>query len=199
MEKSVIHNIVMDWRSSPGALFSIDEIGVFYNRRALMSGTMNKVMLIGNLARDPESRALSDGGSVVNMTVVTSRSWVDKATNERVNKPQFHRVTIWNDRLCDVAMRFLRKGRKVYISGEMEYGKYVNQSGQDVPTANVVINRFVGELQILDRENANNDHEAPAHGDPGRENDGHDGAYQGAHNEVSAGRGQPDLDDDIPF
>jgi len=115
-----------------------------------MAGSVNKVILVGNLGKDPEIRTTQDGTKIVNLTLATSESWNDRASGERKERTEWHRVVIFNDRLADVAERFLRKGRKVYIEGALQTRKWTDQSGQERYTTEVVISRFRGELTILD-------------------------------------------------
>ena len=172
-----------------------------------MAGSVNKVILVGNLGKDPEVRTLQSGTKVVNFSVATSENWTDKASGERREKTEWHRVVIFNDRLADVAERFLRKGRKVYLEGSLETRKYTDQSGQEKYTTEVVLKSFRGELVLLDS----------ARGEEGGESGGGGGGYRertpaAARPAASAGvggrgGGTPswdapkggDLDDEIPF
>jgi len=112
--------------------------------------SVNKATIVGNLAKDPESRAVGET-RVVNMTVVTNDIWTDRDTGERKERPEFHRVVIWNDRIGEVATKYLRKGSQVYIEGALQTRKYTDQSGQEKYTTEIVLQRFRGELQLLDR------------------------------------------------
>jgi single-strand DNA-binding protein len=115
-----------------------------------MVGSVNKVILVGNLGKDPEIRTLQSGTKVANLSVATSESWNDRQTGERKERTEWHRVVIFNDRLADIAERFLRKGRKVYLEGSLETRKYTDQSGQEKYTTEVVLRNFRGELTLLD-------------------------------------------------
>ncbi len=115
-----------------------------------MAGSVNKVILVGNLGRDPEVRFMQDGSKVANLSVATSESWRDKQTGERREKTEWHRVTIWNQTLADVAEKYLRKGSKVYLEGQLQTRKWQDQSGQDRYSTEVVLSRFRGELTMLD-------------------------------------------------
>lgn len=115
-----------------------------------MSGTVNKVILVGRLVRDPESRNLNDGGKVVQISVATSDRWKDRTTGEAKERTEFHRVVIFNEHLTSVAERFLRKGSKVYLEGALQTRKWMDQSGQDRYTTEVVLQKFKGELTLLD-------------------------------------------------
>jgi single-strand DNA-binding protein len=151
-----------------------------------MAGSVNKVILVGNLGRDPEVRQMQDGNPVVNLSVATSEHWRDKATGERRERTEWHRVVIFNERLADVAQRFLKKGSKVYLEGQLQTRKWTDQSGQDRYTTEVVLQRFRGELTMLDsRADAASPDSEQSYGE-----------------RPAAGAEAPggtDLDDDIPF
>jgi len=115
-----------------------------------MAGSVNKVILVGNLGRDPEVRQTQDGKPIVNLSVATSESWRDRSSGERREKTEWHRVVIFNDRLADVAQKFLRKGSKVYLEGQLQTRKWQDQSGQDRYSTEVVLGQFRGELTMLD-------------------------------------------------
>ena len=116
-----------------------------------MAGSVNKVILVGNLGRDPETRQMQDGNSVANLSLATSESWRDKNTGERREKTEWHRVVIFNERLAEVAQKYLRKGSKVYVEGQLQTRKWTDQSGVEKYSTEVVLQRFRGELQMLDR------------------------------------------------
>ena len=151
-----------------------------------MAGSVNKVILVGNLGRDPETRRLNSGDPVVNMSVATSEQWRDKQSGERRERTEWHRVVIFNPNLCDVAEKYLKKGSKVYLEGQLQTRKWQDQSGQDRYTTEVAIQRFRGELQILDSRGG-----GAYPGEQGGEQGGEAGADRPA--------GVADLDDDIPF
>jgi single-strand DNA-binding protein len=115
-----------------------------------MAGSVNKVILVGNLGRDPEARDMQGGGRVVNLSLATSESWRDKGTGERKEKTEWHRVVIFNENLAKVAEQYLKKGAKVYIEGKLQTRKWTDQSGQERYTTEVVVPRFRGELTMLD-------------------------------------------------
>jgi len=115
-----------------------------------MAGSVNKVILVGNLGKDPESRADSNGGKIVNLTLATSETWNDKASGERKERTEWHRVVIFNDRIADVAERFLKKGAKVYVEGALQTRKWTDKDGAERYSTEVVIGRFKGELTMLD-------------------------------------------------
>ena len=115
-----------------------------------MAGSVNKVILVGNLGRDPESRSFQNGGKVVNLRIATSESWKDRNTGERKEKTEWHSVAIFNEGLANVAERFLRKGSKVYLEGALQTRKWQDQSGQDRYSTEVVLNGFNSVLTMLD-------------------------------------------------
>jgi single-strand DNA-binding protein len=115
-----------------------------------MAGSVNKVILVGNLGRDPEIRRMNSGDPVVNLSVATSESWRDKNSGERREKTEWHRVVIFNDQLAKVAENYLKKGMKVYIEGQLQTRKWTDQNGQEKYSTEVVLQRFRGELQMLD-------------------------------------------------
>lgn len=115
-----------------------------------MAGSVNKVILVGNLGADPEIRRLNSGDPVVNLRIATSESWRDKNTGERKENTQWHQVVIFNDNLAKVAEQYLKKGMKVYIEGQLQTRKWQDQTGQDRYTTEIVLQKFRGELQMLD-------------------------------------------------
>ena len=115
-----------------------------------MAGSVNKVILVGNLGRDPEVRSMQDGRSMVNMSVATSDTWRDRQSGERKERTEWHRVVIFNEKLAEVAQKFIRKGSKVYVEGQLATRKWTDQSGQERYTTEVVIPRFGGALTMLD-------------------------------------------------
>ena len=118
-----------------------------------MAGSVNKVILVGNVGKDPESRAFQNGGKVVNLTLATSETWNDKATGERKEKTEWHRVVIFNERIAEVAEKYVKKGQKVYIEGSLQTRKWTDQQGQEKYTTEVVIDRFRGDLTMLSGRN----------------------------------------------
>jgi len=111
---------------------------------------VNKVILVGNLGADPEARSLNNGGEVVNMRVATSESWNDKQSGQRQERTEWHNVVIFNENLGRVAKNYLRKGSKVYLEGQLQTRKWADQSGNDRYTTEIVLQKFRGELQLLD-------------------------------------------------
>ena len=115
-----------------------------------MAGSVNKVILVGNLGKDPEVRTTQDGSKIVNLTLATSETWNDRASGERKERTEWHRVVIFNDKIGEVAEKYLRKGRKVYVEGALQTRKWTDQGGQERYTTEVVIGRFRGELVLID-------------------------------------------------
>jgi single-strand DNA-binding protein len=115
-----------------------------------MAGSVNKVILVGNLGRDPEVRRLNSGEPVVNLRIATSETWKDKASGERKEKTEWHSVVIFNENLARVAEQYLKKGSKVYLEGQLQTRKWQDQQGQEKYTTEIVLQRFRGELTILD-------------------------------------------------
>ena len=173
-----------------------------------MAGSVNKGILVGNLGKDPEVRTTQDGSKIVNLTLATSETWNDRGSGERKERTEWHRVVIFNDRIGDVAERFLRKGRKVYVEGALQTRKWTDQQGQERYTTEVVIQRFRGELTLLDRAGGG---DTSFGGDPGGDF-GRASPMEGGGGSRPAmgggGRGRApaaasslaeDMDDDIPF
>jgi single-strand DNA-binding protein len=160
-----------------------------------MAGSVNKVILVGNLGKDPEVRTLSSGDRVANLSVATSETWRDRQSGERKEKTEWHRVVIFNDNLAKVAESYLRKGSKVYIEGSLQTRKWTDQSGVEKYSTEVVLQKFRGELTMLDGKGEGGDRD--------------DGASYGGGGGFQSGRAQQpsgpresfsaDLDDEIPF
>lgn len=145
-----------------------------------MAGSINKVILIGNIGKDPEVRAMQNGNEIVNLTIATGERWKDKATGEYKEKTEWHRVVIFNENLVRVAKEYLRKGAKVYIEGQLQTRKWTNKDGVDQYTTEIVLQNFNGNLTLLDSSKKGSDD------------------YEGqraAHNETV----HDDLDDEIAF
>src|SRR5579863_1209778 len=119
-----------------------------------MAGSVNKVILVGNMGKDPEVRTTQDGTKIVNLTLATSETWNDRASGERKEKTEWHRIVIFNDRIADVAERFLKKGAKIYVEGSLQSRKWTDQTGQERYTTEVVIGRFNGQMTMLDTRGA---------------------------------------------
>jgi single-strand DNA-binding protein len=169
-----------------------------------MAGSVNKVILVGNLGRDPEIRSTNDGTRIANLNLATSESWRDRNSGERKERTEWHRVVIFNENLVTIAEKYLRKGSKIYVEGALQTRKWTDQQGQEKYTTEVVLQRFRGELTMLDG----------ASGGRGQGGGASEGGYDdsfggGGYNETpraaaSAGGGpargrNADLDDEIPF
>lgn len=169
-----------------------------------MAGSVNKVIILGNLGRDPEVRTSQDGSKIVNLNIATSESWKDRATGERKEKTEWHRVVIFNPNLADIAERYLKKGSSVYVEGTLQTRKWTDQSGQEKYSTEVVIGRFKGELTLLGSggggQGGGGGYEGGGGGGGGRQSGG---GGQGGGGQGSGG-GQSweppaDMDDEIPF
>ena len=160
-----------------------------------MAGSVNKVILVGNLGADPEARSLNNGGEVVNMRVATSESWSDKSSGQRQERTEWHNVVIFNENLGRVAKSYLKKGSKVYLEGQIQTRKWQDQSGNDRYTTEVVLNRFRGELVLLDRAG-----ESGGRSDfGGGEDFGSGGGSSRPQQRPQPAAFDTDLDDDVPF
>lgn len=126
-----------------------------------MAGSLNKVQLIGNLGRDPEIKTFENGGKVANLAIATSESWKDKTTGERKEKTEWHRVSIFNDGLVGVVEKYLKKGAKVYIEGQLETRKWTDKDGKDQYSTEIVLRPYSGELQMLDAKKGEPEPELP--------------------------------------
>ncbi len=156
-----------------------------------MAGSVNKVILVGNLGRDPEIRTTNDGTKVANLSLATSESWRDRNSGERRERTEWHRVVIFNDRLVDVVEKYLNKGSKIYIEGQLQTRKWTDRDGQERYTTEVVLQRFRGELTMLDGRSGGGGGDFGGGGGGGQDFGGGGGAPSGG--------GAGDLDDDIPF
>ncbi|MBO6725511.1 MAG: single-stranded DNA-binding protein [Rhizobiaceae bacterium] len=161
-----------------------------------MAGSVNKVILVGNLGADPEIRRLNSGDPVVNMRIATSETWRDRQSGERRERTEWHNVVIFNDNLAKVAEQYLKKGAKVYIEGQLQTRKWQDQTGQDRYTAEIVLQKFRGELQMLDSRGAS--------GEGGQVGYDRGGSSRGSDFGQSSpvedrGRASADMDDEIPF
>ncbi len=125
-----------------------------------MAGSVNKVILVGNLGRDPEIRSTQDGTKIASFSIATSESWKDKQTGERKDRTEWHRIAIFNERLTELAEKYLRKGSKVYVEGSLQTRKWTDTNNVERYTTEVVISRFRGELTMLDGRNSGGDNTA---------------------------------------
>ena len=173
-----------------------------------MAGSVNKVILVGNLGADPEVKRLTSGDMIVNLSVATTESWRDKQTGERKDKTEWHRVVIFNEQLAKVAEQYLKKGASVYLEGAIQTRKWQDQSGQDKYSTEVVLQKYRGELTMLGSKSSGGDSggydsEPRQMGNSGggrQQSSG--GNYGGGGNSGSGGApkgGYGDLDDEIPF
>jgi single-strand DNA-binding protein len=166
-----------------------------------MAGSVNKVILVGNLGKDPEIRRTQDGRPIANLSVATSENWRDKATGERKEKTEWHRVVIFNEGLCKIAEQYLKKGAKVYLEGQLQTRKWTDQSGVEKYSTEIVLQRFRGELTMLDGRS-----EGAGGGGGGSSSEPDEGGSGGGYGSGGGGGGRaerrppgPDLDDEIPF
>ncbi len=169
-----------------------------------MAGSVNKVILVGNLGADPEVRRLNSGDAVVNLRIATSESWRDKQSGERREKTEWHRVVIFNEHLGKVAEQYLRKGSKIYIEGQLQTRKWEDQGGQERYTTEIVLQRYRGELQMLDTRSGGGETED-------RSGSGSDFGSSGPMEKAGSGAGssggggagggslKDEIDDEIPF
>jgi single-strand DNA-binding protein len=168
-----------------------------------MAGSVNKVILVGNLGKDPEVRRMGSGEPVVNLSVATSESWKDKATGERKEKTEWHRVVIFNDNLVKVAEQYLKKGSKVYIEGSIQTRKWTDQSGVEKFSTEIVLQKFRGELTMLDgRADGEREGGGYSGGGYGGGSGGGGGGFGGGQRNQGSGPREDfsaDLDDEIPF
>ncbi len=173
-----------------------------------MAGSVNKVILIGNLGRDPEVRSFQNGGKVCNLRIATSETWKDRNTGERREKTEWHSVAIFQEGLVRVAEQYLRKGSKVYIEGQLQTRKWQDQSGQDRYSTEVVLQGYGGNLTMLDGRDGPGGGGGGGYdsggsyggGGGGYDSGGQGGGYGGGGGGSSSGGGsRTDLDDEIPF
>jgi len=182
-----------------------------------VAGSVNKVILIGNLGRDPESRSFQNGGKVVNLRIATTESWKDRNSGERREKTEWHSVAIFNENLARIAEQYLRKGSKVYIEGQLQTRKWQDQSGQDRYSTEIVLQGFNGQLTLLDGRGGGGDQgggddysssfgggaSGGGYGGGGGAGGFGGGSGGGARGGSGAAPSRPpfdsDLDDDVPF
>ena len=158
-----------------------------------MAGSVNKVILVGNLGRDPEARTFQNGGKVVNLRIATSETWRDRASGERKERTEWHSVAIFNENLAKIAEQYLRKGSKVYLEGQLETRKWQDQSGQERYTTEIVLRQFRVELTLLDGRGEGG---GGGGGDYEPDRGGYSGGGAGGGGRSGSGGG---LDDEIPF
>ncbi|MBN9886390.1 single-stranded DNA-binding protein [Salipiger abyssi] len=170
-----------------------------------MAGSVNKVILVGNLGADPEVRTFQNGGKVCNLRIATSENWKDRNTGERRERTEWHQVAIFSEPLARIAEQYLRKGSKVYLEGQLETRKWQDQSGQDRYSTEVVLRPYRGELTLLDSRSGGGGGDFGGSGG-GYSGGGSGGGYGGGRDDYSGGGGSGpsrapsrDLDDEIPF
>jgi single-strand DNA-binding protein len=167
-----------------------------------MAGSVNKVILVGNLGRDPEIRSTNDGTRIANLNLATSESWRDRNSGERKERTEWHRVVIFNENLVTIAEKYLRKGSKIYVEGALQTRKWTDQQGQEKYSTEVVLQRFRGELTMLDgaRQGGAGEggYEEAYAGGPG-DSPRYGGTGPSGGGGPGRGRSNADLDDEIPF
>ena len=169
-----------------------------------MAGGINKVIIVGNLGKDPEVRTFNNGGKVCNFSVATSESWKDRQTGERKEKTEWHNISIYNEGLAGVAEKYLRKGSKVYLEGKLQTRKWQDQSGNDRYSTDVVLQGFDAKMEMLDRRDSgqgggNDGWGGGSGGQGGGSNDGWGNTGGGSGGGQGGGAFDSDLDDDVPF
>jgi single-strand DNA-binding protein len=173
-----------------------------------MAGSVNKVILIGNLGRDPEVRSFQNGGKVVNLRIATSETWRDKQTGERKERTEWHSVAIFNEALGKIAEQYLKKGSTVYIEGQLETRKWQDQSGQDKYSTEVVLRPYAGNLTLLGGRGEAGGGGGGGYDDRGGYDEGGQGSGGGYGGGARGGSGggmgggggsRSDMDDEIPF
>lgn len=162
-----------------------------------MAGSVNKVILVGNLGRDPEVRTFQNGGKVCNLRIATSETWKDRNTGERKERTEWHSVAIFQEGLVRIAEQYLRKGSKVYLEGKLQTRKWQDQSGQDRYSTEVVLQGFDGVLTMLDGRSGGDG----GGGQPTYADNDYGGGYDSGPSQGGGGTSAPsrDLDDEIPF
>lgn len=166
-----------------------------------MAGSVNKVILIGNLGKDPEIRTLNSGDRVANLRIATSEQWRDKATGERKEKTEWHQIVIFNENIVKVAENYLKKGSTVYIEGSLQTRKYTDAQGVEKYSTEIVLQRFNGQLTMLGgRNDSQGSSQGGGYGGGGRNDDDYSSGFStGGANKPSGPKESYDLNDDIPF
>ena len=164
-----------------------------------MAGSVNKVILVGNLGRDPEVRRLTSGDPVVNLSIATSESWRDKASGERKEKTEWHRVVIFNENLAKVAEQYLKKGAKVYLEGQLQTRKYTDKDGSEKYSTEIVLQKYRGELTMLDGRGGEGGGSGGGGGGGGGGGERMDRPAMAGGGEGARNFQRDDLDDEIPF
>ncbi len=172
-----------------------------------MAGSVNKVILVGNLGKDPEARSMNNGGEVISFSIATSENWNDKQSGERKEKTEWHNMVIFNENLGKIAKQYLRKGSSVYVEGQLQTRKWTDQNGNDKYTTEVVLQRFRGELTLLGSRDGGGSGGGQGSGQSsggsgnwgGDNNNNFGGGSGGGKSSGGAGAFDSDLDDDVPF
>ncbi|MBL6621663.1 MAG: single-stranded DNA-binding protein [Rickettsiales bacterium] len=164
-----------------------------------MAGSINKVILIGNLGADPEIRATQDGREIANISIATTDSWKDKATGERKDKTEWHRVVIFSPSLVDIAKKYLKKGSKVFLEGALQTRKWTDNSGQDRYTTEVVLQGYNGSFTMLDNANNSNNAGSMASSNNNDSPFPDQGVFNNDSNKTSETKINDDFEDEIPF
>jgi single-strand DNA-binding protein len=149
-----------------------------------MSGSINKVILVGNLGKDPEIRYSADGSKIASFSIATSEAWKDRSTGERKDRTEWHRIVVFNDKLADIIEKYVKKGSKVYLEGQLQTRKWTDTNGQERYVTEVVLSRYKGELTLLDARNAHPTESVPS---------------SSLEKNQELEHALTDLDDDIPF
>ena len=165
----------------------------YFNRKVKMAGSLNKVLLIGRLGNDPETREFPNGGKVCNFSLATSESWKDNNTGERQERTSWHNIAIFNDRLAEIAEQYLKKGSQIYVEGQLETRKWQDQAGNDRYTTEVVLRRYRGELTMLGGRNDDLPRDSGYSKIESSEN------IDGIKNKAPENINSDNLDDEIPF
>ncbi|MDF3033986.1 MAG: Single-strand binding protein [Alphaproteobacteria bacterium] len=170
-----------------------------------MAGSVNKAILVGNLGRDPEVRFSPDGGKIVTLSVATSEYWKDKTSGERRDRTEWHRVVVFNDKLAEVCEKYLKKGSKVYLEGQLQTRKWTDQQGHERYTTEVVLARYRGELTMLDarsggiEDQGSSDHHDSFPSSPSSGGGSSGGFGAGLSTGPLGSGGGPSLNDEVPF
>jgi single-strand DNA-binding protein len=178
------------------------EIAGSYEKEVSMAGSVNKVILVGNLGRDPEIRSMPNGDRIANLSIATSETWRDKSSGERKEKTEWHRVVVFNDNIVKVVENYVKKGSTVYIEGALQTRKWTDQQGVEKYSTEIVVSRFKGELTMLGGRSEGGSQGAGQGGGygGGRGDDDYSSGFStGGANRPSGPKESYDLNDDIPF
>lgn len=178
-----------------------DKVAVPHEKEEVMAGSVNKVILVGNLGRDPEIRSMPNGDRIANLSIATSETWRDKSSGERKEKTEWHRVVVFNDNIVKVVENYVKKGSTVYIEGALQTRKWTDQQGVEKYSTEIVVSRFKGELTMLGgRSEGGSSGGGYGGGGGGRGDDDYSSGFStGGANKPSGPKESYDLNDDIPF